>query len=211
LCRLILKIQMKKSLLLLVLFSTLTIFSQDNLKKYKFNFQFDNRYSNIRNYKITIFGAKMGIQYKNLTRFGVGASFIVSPVDITGTLQVRIKKKLVNENTEEKISFWYFSVYNDWIFYKTKHWECFATEQIGYGKPVYVYQVNNATVREEDIPLYVNEISGQVNYKIFSWMGLGAGLGYRNIWNGGSEVKDTFNAPIYIARLIIYPESILKK
>ena len=84
---------MKKLLLLLfLLFSTL-FFSQDTEKKYKFNFQFDNRFSNIREYQITIFGAKMGIQYKNLTRFGFGASFIINPVDITGTLQVKIKKK----------------------------------------------------------------------------------------------------------------------
>lgn len=202
---------MKKVLLLFSLLFTVLIFSQQVEKKYKFNFQFDNRFSNIRDYQITIFGAKMGIQYKNLTRFGFGASFIINPVDITGTLQVKIKNKTVSKPTEEKISFWYFSVYNDWIVYKSKHWECFATEQIGYGKPVYTYQVNNNTVREEDVPLLVNEISGQVNYKIFSWMGVGAGFGYRNIWNGDTVVKNTFDAPIYIAKLIIYPESILKK
>lgn len=198
---------MKKLIFILCLLSYSIFFSQENVKKYKFNFQLDNRFSNIRDYKITILGAKIGVQYKNLTRFGFGASFIINPVDITGTLQVKIKKKIVNEPTEEKISFWYFSLYNDWILFKSKHWECFATEQIGYGKPVYVYNVNNSTVREDEIPLLVNEISGQLNYKIFTWMGVGAGFGYRNIWNGDSVVKNTFDAPIYIARLIIYPES----
>ena len=202
---------MKKGILLWVLFSVVAVFSQHSPNKYKFNFQFDNRYSDIRSNQITIFGAKVGVQYKNLTRFGVGASFIPSPVDVTGTLQVKIKNKFLTRTTDEKISFWYFSLYNDWIFYKNKHWECFATEQIGYGKPVYVYEVNGATVREDEVPLLVNELSGQVNYKVLSWMGLGVGMGYRNIWNGGSEMKDTFNAPIYIARLIIYPERIFKK
>ena len=39
-------------------------------------------------------------------------------------------------------------------------------------------------------------------------MGVGVGFGYRNIWNGDSVVKNTFDAPIYVAKLIIYPESI---
>ncbi len=202
---------MKRLVLILCLLTCSTFFSQEYQKKYKFNFQFDNRFSNIRDYQITIFGAKMGVQYKNLTRFGFGASFIINPVDITGTLQIKLKNKTVSKPTEQKISFWYFSVYNDWIIYKGSHWECFATEQIGYGKPVYTYQVNNTTVREEEVSLLVNEISGQVNYKVFSWIGIGAGFGYRNIWNGDSVVKNTFDAPIYIAKLIIYPESILKK
>ena len=186
-------------------------FCQDKVKKYKFNFQFDNRFSSIRDYNITIFGAKVGVQYKNLMRFGVGASFIVNPVDISGTLKITRRKNSIVVPTEEKISFWYFSVYNDWILYKSKHWECFVTEQIGYGTPVYIGEVNNVVVRDQQQSILVNEISAQINYKIFSWMGVGTGIGYRNIWNGDSEIKNTFNAPIYSAKLIIYPESIFSK
>ena len=82
---------MKRLVLILCLLTCSIFFSQEYQKKYKFNFQFDNRFSNIRDYQITIFGAKMGVQYKNLTRFGFGASFIINPVDITGTLQIKLK------------------------------------------------------------------------------------------------------------------------
>jgi len=174
-------------------------------KKYKFAFQFDNRFSSIRGNNITIFGAKAGIQYKNLFRIGLGGSFIVSPVTIS---YINKRTKSLEEN---RISFWYGSVFNDWILYKNKKWECFITEQVGYGKPTFVREVNDEIVSDVDIALWVNEVSGQVNYKIFSWIGVGAGIGYRNIWNNKAVLKSTFDAPIYIGKIIIYPETFLSK
>jgi hypothetical protein len=56
----------------------------------------------------------------------------------------------------------------------------------------------------------LNEISGQVNYKIVPWLGVGAGIGYRNIWNKSALLQKTFDAPVYIIKIIIYPMAILK-
>ena len=178
------------------------IFSQDIEKKYKFNFQLDNRFSSIRNNNITLFGAKVGLQYKNLTRFGVGASFILNPVEITN---INKRTRLEETNT---INFWYISLFNDWILYKKENLECFVTEQIGYGNPVFVRSSGGEIFTDINIPLVVNEISGQVNYKILPWLGAGAGIGYRNLWNGDQRIKNTLEATIYIFKLICYPENI---
>ena len=181
-------------------------FSQENIpKKWKFAFQLDNRFSSIRNTDITIFGAKVGLQYKNLTRFGVGASFIVNPV----TIEYFNKKLRVQETNV--LSFWYVSVFNDWILYKSNHWECFLTEQMGTGNPSLKREVNDEVVANINVRLLLNEISGQVNYKINNWIGVGAGIGYRNILNNNPQLKNNFDAPIYIAKIIIYPETIFKK
>lgn len=182
------------------------IFSQEiSSKKWKFAFQLDNRFSSIRNTDITIFGAKTGIQYKNLTRFGVGASFLLTPVSI----QYFNKKFKVQETNT--INFWYISFFNDWILYKSNHWECFVTEQIGTGNPRLTKEVNDEVVADINIGLFLNEFSGQVNYRLNNWLGAGTGFGYRNIINGNPQLKSTFNAPIYIAKIIFYPEGIFKK
>jgi hypothetical protein len=191
--------------LLLVFFVSLTTTAQITEKNYKFAFQFDNRFSSIRSNDITILGGKVGFQYKKMFRLGLGVSFITSPVNIT------YLDKKTNALSDNKISFWYGSIFNDWIFYKNQKWECFVTEQIGYGKPSFVKTVNDEIVNDISIPLYVNEISGQVNYKIFHWLGAGAGIGYRNIWNKQAALRSTFDAPIYIAKIILYPETMLKK
>lgn len=195
---------MNKSFIILFLVFSMVCFSQDQTKKYKFNFQLDNRISSIRGNTITLFGGKIGVQYKNLTRFGVGASFIVNPVEIR---YINKQSKLEEVNS---INFWYGSFFNDWILYKNDNWECFVSEQIGFGKPSFVRLAGDEVVTDVAIPLFVNEISGQINYKMYSWLGFGAGIGYRNILNSNSKLKSALDAPIYILKIIIYPESILK-
>jgi len=185
----------------LILFSTSSYYSQEVPKKWKFAFQLDNRFSSIRDRNVTVFGLKVGLQYKKLTRIGIGSSFIVNPVYID-----YFNKKIKTEETN-KISFWYFSVFNDWILFKNKKWECFATEQIGFGRPNFTKEINNDIVSDINVNLYVNEISGQVNYKFTKCIGLGAGVGYRNLLNKKSALNTTFDAPIYIAKIIIYPET----
>jgi hypothetical protein len=194
-------IQLKSLFIVFLLFGCAVFYSQEAPKKWKFAFQLDNRFSSIRGKEITVFGLKVGLQYKKLTRFGVGSSFIVNPVYID-----YFNKK---RNTEEtnKISFWYFSVFNDWILFKNNKWECFVTEQIGFGRPNFTKEINNDIVSDFNVNLYVNEISGQVNYKLTKWIGLGAGVGYRNLLNKKSVLNTTFDAPIYIAKIIIYPET----
>ena len=200
-----LMIKLQAFLFCLLLFSTSTFYGQEVPKKWKFSFQLDNRFSSIRGKEVTVFGAKVGLQYKKLTRFGIGSSFIVNPVYID-----YYNKKVKAEETN-KISFWYFSIFNDWIFLKNKKWECFATEQIGFGRPNFTKEINNDVVSNVDVNLYINEVSGQVNYKLTNWIGLGAGIGYRNLLNKKSVLNTTFDAPIYIAKIIIYPETFFEK
>jgi len=194
-------IQLKSLFIVFLLFGCAVFYSQEAPKKWKFAFQLDNRFSSIRGKEITVFGLKVGLQYKKLTRFGLGSSFIVNPVYID-----YFNKK---RNTEEtnKISFWYFSVFNDWILFKNNKWEGFVTEQIGFGRPNFTKEINNDIVSDFNVNLYVNEISGQVNYKLTKWIGLGSGVGYRNLLNKKSVLNTTFDAPIYVAKIIIYPET----
>ena len=188
-----------------VLLSFSVFYSQETPKKWKFVFQLDNRFSSIRGQQVTVFGAKVGLQYKKLTRFGIGSSFVLNPIYIT------YFNKRLNTSEINKISFWYFSVFNDWILYKNQKWECFLTEQIGFGDPNFTKEINNDVVSNVDVNLYVNEVSGQVNYKVTPWVGLGVGIGYRNLLNKKSVLNGTFDAPIYIAKIIIYPEYFFKK
>ena len=190
--------------LFLLLFSN-SNHAQETPQKWKFAFQFDNRFSKISENEIVIFGAKAGLQYKKLTRFGLGCSFITNPVTV-----INFNKK-ANANETNKINFWYFSVFNDWIIYKREHWDVFATEQIGFGKPNFVKEINEDIVSDFNAHLFVNEVSAQVDYKVLPWVGLGTGFGYRNILNPKERLRATLNAPIYILKLIVYPEIFFKK
>lgn len=177
-----------------------TFYGQETPNKWKFAFQLDNRFSSIRSKEVAVFGAKVGVQYRKLIRFGVGGSFVSNPVYID------YFNKRLNTPETNKISFWYLSLFNDWILYKNKKWECFLTEQLGFGRPNFTKEINNDVLSDVDVTVYVNEISGQLNYKIVPWIGVGAGIGHRNLLNKKSVLNTTFDAPIYIAKIILYPD-----
>jgi hypothetical protein len=196
----------KNNLLFLLFLICFSLHSQEvDVKKWKFIFQLDNRFSSIQDEGVTLYGAKVGFQYKNYTRFGIGISFISKPVIID-----YFNKKTKQEETNN-INFGYISFFDDLILYKNHKWECFITEQICFGRPRFSKEINDEIVSDINVRMFLNEISGQINYKIFPWLGVGAGIGYRNLWNKSPVLKKTFNAPVYVAKIIIYPQAIFKK
>lgn len=195
----------KCSVFVCIFFWSFPIMAQDSIPRWKPNFQLDNRVSSIRNNSILLIGGKIGCQYKKLTRIGIGASFIVNPVEF------EYVNKKTSKVVSNKVDFWYFSIYNDWILYKRYNFEVIVTEQLGFGKPRYVKEIGEELVSDANVDLYINELSTQVNYKINPIIGVGAGIGYRNLFNRKSLLNATFDAPIYMFKLIIYPRGLFKK
>ncbi len=193
------------SILICVFFLSLQTVAQESISKWKPNFQLDNRVSSIRNNSILLIGGKIGCQYKGLTRIGIGASFIVNPVEF------EYVSKKTSKVVTNKVDFWYFSIYNDWILYKRYNFDVIITEQLGFGKPRYVREIGEELVSDANVDLYINELSTQVNYKINPIIGVGAGIGYRNLFNKKSVLNATFDAPIYMFKIIIYPRGLFKK
>ncbi len=197
---------MKKFILLFFCFISIICFGQDSIvKKYKFNLQFDNRFSSIENNSVTIYGLKVGAEYRGLTRFGIGVSAVLKPIPLI------YYNMTSNANETNSMNFWYVSIFNDWIFFRNKHWQCFITEQFGVGKPNFTKEINNQIVDDVNVTIFLNEISVQAQYKILPWIGAGAGIGYRNSLNKSNVLKTTINAPIYVLKVILYPKAIIGK
>ena len=197
---------MKNILVIFYLFITVTHFAQDTIaKKWKFAFQLDNRFSKVNKNNITIFGLKAGLQYRNLTRFGIGTSFVLAPISFD---YVNKKTQQAETNTME---FWYVSIFNDWILFRNNRWHCFITEQIGVGKPNFTKIINDEIVSDANVLVFLNEISVQAQFRILPWIGAGTGIGYRNNLNKGGILKSVINGPVYIVKIIVYPNAIIKK
>ncbi|OYU84975.1 MAG: hypothetical protein CFE24_04060 [Flavobacterium sp. BFFFF2] len=171
-----------------------------NEQNWKFFANLDNRFSSIRNNSILLVGVKTGMQYKKKYRIGLGFSWMTSPVT------VNFLNKKTRQTESNEIHFWYGSMFFDYVIFRNKRWEFFATEQLGYGQPEFKVAVQTDVVSDLDIPLYINEISTQINYKVTKGFGVGAGIGYRNLWNRKALLRDTFDAPIYILKVTLYPE-----
>lgn len=190
---------------LLLLFSYSNYSQEKSEKKFRFNFQLDNRFSSINDQNVVLWGAKIGVQYRNYTRFGMGVSVVAEPISVE-----YFNKKTRKQETNT-INFHYVSVFDDLILYKNHKWQIFITEQLCFGSPSFSKEINDEIVSDVNIQMFLNELSGQVNYKFFPWIGAGAGIGYRNVWNKSAVLQRTFNAPVYIVKIIIYPMAIFKR
>ena len=183
-------------------------------------FNFDARNSIIRGEKAYLFGTKLGLEFNDRWRTGLGFYFLAPPKEYTNLPALPPGAPAgIEVPVSQRLFFNYFSVFGEYIIYGSKHWELSAPLSIGYGKITdenYSEAGNLLTTRKHHV--LVLEPAVQGHYKVFSWIGIGAGIGYRHVLgtDGGLHTKyDTrtsrnFDSPVWIAKIKLFPGDILR-
>lgn len=159
-------------------------------------FSFDARQSFLAEKKVKIGGLKTGLEFNGKWRFGFGLYDLSSPV----------YKSLYISNdtlaTGVKVS--YIGLYAEYVFFQNKKWE--------FSIPL-IYGQGNTRLEEpdkKDALVYSKEsislldISVNGHYRVFRWIGIGAGFGYRYMLNDEAIIKESFDAPIYIIKIKLF-------
>jgi hypothetical protein len=166
-------------------------------KKPKFDFRFDSRNSFITARKAKIFGFKIGYDYSETFKFGIGYNSLSSEIS-------RLKVVSYPDNTRDSakafLKFIYFSPYIEYVFHKSARWEHSIPVQIGFGNSRYEYETRNGIIREDYRPLIIYEPSMTTQYYVFPWFAVGVGLGYRLLLLNNRLISENFNSPIYVIR-----------
>ncbi len=170
--------------------------------KTKLILHFDSRRSVVldRNSKIT--GIRAGLQFAGRWRSGLGTYFLRPPIRITG---------VVNAGTEEadtvtaEIKFSYLSVFAEYVWLQNRKWEFSVPLTFGVGSTRLQYVADQGKLTTlKRIPISLVELSVNGHYKFFSWLGLGAGFGYRKTLTGRPIIEQAFDAPFYIIKIKIF-------
>ena len=156
---------------------------------------------------VKISGIKAGIQFGHYFRTGIGI------YDLTEDI---VLNNIYEERDEVRLDFAYIATYFEYLVFVNKRWEFSLQMMVGFGNIQLSYKKVNGTNAEIlEIPVTLIEISEAGHYRIFSWIGLGAGLGWRRMINAERTIDDAFNGPIYIfkIKLFLRPifEAIFKK
>ena len=165
----------------------------------------DGHLSMLNDDVVWISGLKGGVQLHGKARFGVGYYF-----QSTGITK-RIKIDNVVSQVDAKLRFNYFALYGEYIALKTRTWEVSFPCQYGVGKLYYIYdnQVPNGIdkVRGNEKKL-LNLVEGGViaQYRMLSWLGLGLGMGYRQLLSTSDRLQYDLNAPTLYIKAKIYPK-----
>lgn len=207
---------MKKSLSLLLYFVAVsfssraqwmdTIANALNGKK-ALDFRFESRNSFVDNERIEIQSVKFGITFGKKISAGLGFSWLSTP--IVNSLSIYDSELKIDTFVNNTLKMRYACTYVDFIFYKSKRWQYSIPTQFGIGRTgmSYTYKGINIAYPKRVIVLY--EPGVNVKYKILSWLGLGANIGYRIVLKNKKVSENKFNSPVYSAGIVIYWDKLL--
>lgn len=178
---------------------------------------FGTNTSFINGFDSPIFNLYGGLDFNHHIRTGVGLSWLqLSPYKTGRNNSPFYLDKIItdvkgrSDTVHPALSFRYFDVYAEYIFYKSKRWQFSVPLQLGIGNSKYEYRYKGATFTEYKhlVFLYQPAVSGY--YRIFPWFGVGLDVGYRFMIINNKYIGGKFNSPVYNAYAIVFWDSLYK-
>lgn len=162
----------------------------------------DLKGSFVSNSNVRMAGLKLGLEHARRFQYGVGYSFLFSPVE-----RIRYIEGLGLMDTRLRMG--YFNAYVDYAFYQRGPWEMRIPVQIGYGRGSVMYE--NLFGRKQPLyrsGLFLYEPGMTVQYRFLKYFGIGAGWGYRLVIHTRQRLDERLTAPIYTFGLRIFFEEL---
>lgn len=174
----------------------------DTLKKVRFVFFFDDRFSLLHGSPIQFTGIKTGVQFRQRWRTGVGFFFNRNEQKVEQTTSEKFPGLVLREQTR----FYYGTVFAEFIAFKKIRWEITIPMHLGFGGAVTRYFDETTEARLGSYTDYVilSEVTPTVSFRFCRWVGVGAGLGYRFIFNRNKDLRKAYDAPIAMLRAKVY-------
>ncbi|MBK7384606.1 MAG: hypothetical protein IPP83_13690 [Flavobacteriales bacterium] len=163
----------------------------------------DVRGSFISNSNVRFLGAKVGLQHARRFQYGVGYSFLITPVE---------QEVMVDGvTTTARLRLGYVSPYVDYAFYQRGPWEVRLPVQIGIGSGSVVYDdAEGRTKHYARSMVFFYEPAMTVQYRFLKYFGIGAGWGFRLAIHSSNDLGEDLTAPIYILGLRIFPGEMIR-
>lgn len=157
--------------------------------------KFDSRFSFIRNSNVKTFGAKVGLNFNQRFKFGLGLNSMITASNT----------KIANIDSVN-IDYFYWSPYVEYVYFTSKKWEFSLITQIGLGEAKYSYldaEGIKQTVAKTTVLTY--EPAMQIDYRIIKWVALGTGIGYKlELYRNHGGVTENFSSPQLIFKVKVY-------
>ncbi len=177
------------------------IMAQQKPFKPKFNFQFDNKNSFIGDRAVRFNGILATIQIGYKSRLGAGYYALSKNSRFT---EINSKNGIDTLITVQ--NFRYYSMEYHYILVNTKHWEVYFPFELGLGGVNTTNNSNRTLPINYVLPAQVVNLGAMGYYKLFSFIGLGGGVGYRYVRLGSrpNDIADDLTRPTYSIRVKLY-------
>ncbi|WP_139920504.1 hypothetical protein [Hymenobacter sp. DG01] len=169
-------------------------------------FQFDQRFSILNGKVVGINGLKGGIEWRGRWRAGLGV------YRLSGGVPTRIEQpEGTPAGTRDEVRFRYLVAYGEYVFIGNPRWELSTPLQLGGGSYYTKYYFPDGGIRRTNSQfLFVIEPSIAAHYRVFRWIGLGAGTGYRQVMAAGKLPQDDMSGVIFFGRVKLFLGDFIK-
>jgi len=175
--------------------------------KPKLDAKFDSRNSFIGAKYARIFGVKLGLDYNETFKVGIGYNWLSSDIHRDLTVTDFSSNESYSVNSQYHLS--YFSPYAEYVFYKKDPWEISILVLVGGGFARYSYwDINWNRVVTDPSFVFLYEPYMTAQYRVMKYFGLGAGVGYRLAMSSDKFSRTRLNSPIYVFKLKIFASEI---
>lgn len=171
-------------------------------------FAFESSNSFVGGTSAWITGYKVGITFNGRLSTGYGWYKLVSDIVENKTIVGLSGNDSV---VPAQLKMKYKAISLSYVYFKNQKWILSATMQPAWGESYFEYFIS-AGDREQAFNHKVNmiEIGSGAAYKVFPWIGLGAGLGYRIMTKNNPSIDYNFNTVNYYLGLRVFIDEIYK-
>lgn len=169
-------------------------------------FQFDTRYSMVSSQRATVNGLKLGVEWRSRLRMGIGL-YVLSP-----TTRVNVKPGADwPEGTLAHATFRYGALYGEYVLLGNPRWEISLPVQFGMGRYWVQYtDPDGLRSRSTSQRLFLLEPTIAAQMRVFRWIGVGGGMGWRQVLNSPLPPDQSINGPIFYLRAKLYLGDLLR-
>ena len=167
------------------------------LPRARFVALYDSRYSIINYHFTTINGLKAGVEFRNRFRTGAAIYFLS-----TGIPSRQPPPNNAVEDVPAELRFRYLAGYAEYVLLETRRWELSGNLQLGLGS-VRLHYLDDSTGQFTNTnPRFLGVLEPTIagHYRVFSWGGFGAGVGWRQPIFVPGAMQRELNGPVFYVR-----------
>jgi hypothetical protein len=164
--------------------------------KPSFYWNYGTNYSFISNQFAGIMNIKMGADFNSTTKIGAGFNWINKGLD---------KQTPVLGYFHSQLYMRYVSLFFEYIYFKTKHWEASIPAQIGIGNMNYIHSLSNGTSQKTESKWFIlYEPITTIQYRFLRYFAVGGGIGFRLVLPNKPTPEDHFTSVLFVVKSKFY-------
>jgi hypothetical protein len=161
--------------------------------KPKLDLRFDTRNSFITSRLAQVRGLKLGIDYEGKVKLGLSYNWLHS--------EIKRERSVNDQLVQSKLHYAYLAPYFEYAFYRKGPWEISVPIHLGLGWANYNWSLQGLSESSPYRFILSYEPYMTCRYTVLRYFGLGAGVGYRLVLIGNSDLGENLNSPIYVFKV----------